>query len=133
MEWPSVRDTVDLHIHSGPCLFPRIGDDYEIAMKAREAGMQAIALKSPFESTVGRAYHTMKRVGGIKIFGGLVLNHWAGGINPYAVETTLRLGGRLIWMPTFDAEYHAKVFGGTGKYYQKTMAIESRSKGINIL
>jgi hypothetical protein len=133
MEIPSVREAIDLHVHSAPCLFPRIGDDFEIAVKAREAGMQAIVLKSNFESTVGRAYHTMKRVEGIRVFGGLVLNHAAGGINPYAVQMTLRLGGRLIWMPTLDAEFHAKVYGGTGKFFQKTMAVETGAQGINAL
>jgi hypothetical protein len=127
-----VKDAFDLHVHSAPCLFPRIADDIEMATEAKRLGMSAIALKSPFESSVGRAYHTSKQVG-FPVYGGLILNQWTGGINPSAVFKTLKLGGRLIWMPTFDAAYHAKVYGGTGKYQQRSMRVDSLAKlGISI-
>jgi len=130
----NLKGTIDLHIHSAPCLFPRIADDVEMALEAKRLGMLAIALKSPFESTVGRAYHTKKQVPGIDVYGGLVLNNWTGGINPSAVFKTLKMGGKLIWLPTFDAEYHAKVYGGTGKYREKSMRVESLAgKGITII
>lgn len=130
----NLKGAVDLHIHSAPCLFPRIADDIEMALEAERQGMRAIALKSPFESTVGRAYHTSKQVPGIHVFGGLVLNNWTGGINPSAVSKTLKMGGKLVWMPTFDAEFHAKIFGGTGKYKEKSMRVDSLAgKGISII
>ena len=130
----TVKGATDLHIHSAPCLFPRIADDVEMALEARRLGMHAIALKSPFESTVGRAYHAGKQVPGISVYGGLVLNNWTGGINPSAVSKTLKMGGKLIWMPTFDSAYHAKVYGGTGKYKEKSMRVESLSQeGISIV
>ncbi len=46
-------------------------------------------------------------VPGIEIFGGIDLNLTVGGINPAAVErmTMMKGGwGRVVWMPTFDAE-----------------------------
>jgi len=130
----NLKSAVDLHIHSAPCLFPRIADDIEMALEAKRVGMHAIALKSPFESTVGRAYHTGKQVPGIDVYGGLVLNNWTGGINPSAVLKTLRMGGKLVWMPTFDAAFHAKIYGGTGKYKEKSMRFESTiQKPISIL
>jgi len=130
----NLKGAIDLHIHSAPCLFPRIADDIEMALEARRVGMRAIALKSPFESTVGRAYHAGKQVPGIDVYGGLVLNNWTGGINPSAVSKTIKMGGKLIWMPTFDSAYHAKVYGGTGKYKEKSMRVESLTeKGISIL
>lgn len=129
----SVKGAIDLHIHSAPCLYPRIGDDTKIAIAARDAGMEAIAFKSPFESTVSRAYHTMKEVPGIKVYGGLVLNHFVGGINPYAVDVALRLGGKLIWMPTIHAANHERIYGATGKYEQKSMDANVQASGISIL
>lgn len=130
----NLKGAVDLHIHSAPCLFPRIADDIEMALEARRVGMRAIGLKSPFESTVGRAYHASKQVPGIAVYGGLVLNHWTGGINPSAVLKTLKLGGKLIWMPTFDAECHMKAYGGIGKYRERSMRFESLTeKGISVL
>jgi hypothetical protein len=47
-------------------------------------------------------------VPGIEIFGGIVLNRAVGGINPVAVEAmALTRGGhgRVVYMPTIDAEY----------------------------
>lgn len=129
----NVKGAIDLHIHSAPCLFPRIADDIEMAAEAKRLGMRAIALKSPFESSVGRAYHASRQVD-FPVYGGLVLNHWTGGMNPSAVLKTFKLGGKLIWMPTFDAECHAKVYGGTGKYNQRSMRVQSvADKGISIL
>jgi hypothetical protein len=50
-------------------------------------------------------------VPGIELFGGIVLNRAVGGINPVAVEAmALTKGGRgrVVYMPTVDAEYRNK-------------------------
>ena len=78
--------------------------------------MKALVLKCHHESTVSRAYLVQRMVPGIRVFGGVVLNSYVGGINPAAVEAALRLGGKEVWMPTVDAGYHAQVHGGTGGY-----------------
>lgn len=107
---------IDLHCHPFPDLFPRLADDIDIAIEARDAGLQAIVLKCHHENTVSRAYLVQRMVPGIKVFGGVVLNSYVGGINPAAVEAALRLGGREVWMPTVDAGYHGEMHGGTGGY-----------------
>jgi len=107
---------VDLHCHPYPDLFPRLADDFDIVRSARDAGMKAIVLKCHHESTVSRAYLVQRVVPEIRVFGGIVLNNYVGGINPAAVEASLRLGGKEVWMPTVDAGYHAEVHGGTGGY-----------------
>jgi hypothetical protein len=43
-----------------------------------------------------------------KIFSGVVLNNVVGGINPYAVEHTAAMGGKIVWMPTLAAENHLR-------------------------
>jgi hypothetical protein len=105
-----------MHCHPFPDLFPRFADDIEIVIAARDAGMKAIVMKCHHESTVSRAYLVQRMVPGIRVFGGIVLNSYVGGINPAAVEAALRLGGKEVWMPTVDAGYHALVHGGTGGY-----------------
>ncbi len=107
---------VDLHVHSAPCMFPRMGDDLQMATFARDAGMRAIALKSHHENTVSRAYHTELAVPGVRVIGGLTLNQCVGGINPAAVEAALRLGGKLVWGPTGHACYHGLVTGTMGNW-----------------
>lgn len=111
-----LKDAIDLHCHPFPDLFPRLADDIDIAIAARDAGMQAIVMKCHHENTVSRAYLVQRVVPGIKVFGGVVLNSYVGGINPAAVEAALRLGGKEVWMPTIDAGYHGEVHGGTGGY-----------------
>ena len=78
--------------------------------------MKAVVLKCHHENTVSRAYLVQRVIPGIRVFGGVVLNYYVGGINPAAVEAALRLGGEEVWMPTVDAGHHAVIHGGNGGY-----------------
>lgn len=111
-----MQGAIDLHFHSYPCLFPRIGDDVDIALHARSLGLRALLFKSHHESTVSRAYLLRKLVPDLELFGGIVLNQYTGGFNPAAVEAALQLGGKAVWMPTIDARHHGEVFGRTGAF-----------------
>jgi hypothetical protein len=124
-----VTGAVDLHCHPYPDLFPRLADDFDIARAAQAAGMRAVLLKCHHESTVSRAYLVQRVVPGIRVFGGIVLNYYVGGLNAAAVEASLRLGGKEVWMPTVDAGYHAEVHGGTGGYDSQHGG-RSRAEGI---
>ena len=95
----------DLHVHSAPCVFPRIADDVQTAEWYERAGFDGCVLKGHYESTVGRALAASsgRRV---RVYGGVVLNHPAGGLNPCAVDAALSLGARVVWMPTLDAQGH---------------------------
>ena len=128
-ELVDISGAVDLHCHPYPDLFPRLADDFDIVRAARDAGMDAIVLKCHHESTVSRAYLMQRMFPDIRVYGGIVLNYYVGGINPAAVEASLRLGGKEVWMPTVDAGYHAEVHGGTGGYDSQGGGI-SRSDGI---
>ena len=123
----------DLHIHSNPSLFLRSGTDIDMARHAAESGLAGILLKNHFESTAGRARLAEQQVPGVRVFGGLVLNHFAGGLNPFAVENALGLGARQIYMPTLDAEAHCAVFGPGGSYNRQTMETRLPRQGIRIL
>src|SRR6266566_6527322 len=124
-----VAGAVDLHCHPYPDLFPRLADDFDIVRAARDAGMRAILLKCHHENTVSRAYLVQRVIPGIRVFGGIVLNYYVGGINPAAVEASLRLGGKEVWMPTVDAGYHAEIHGGTGGY-DSQQGGRSQAEGI---
>jgi hypothetical protein len=106
--------TVDLHVHSSPDVKPRYADDLTIVREARTAGMRAVLLKSHVTLTADRAAIAESIVPGIRVLGGLVLNHPVGGLNPAAVETALQLGARCIWLPTLDAANHRSYYGDTG-------------------
>ncbi len=116
MELIDVKGAVDVHVHSFPCIMPRLADDRQVVQAAQAAGMKAIMLKSHHESSVSRAYLLRDEFPDIKIFGGIVLNQFVGGINPAAAEVALRLGAKEVWMPTIDAQHHVEEHGGREKY-----------------
>jgi hypothetical protein len=98
---------IDIHVHNLPDDRPRSIDAIGVAELARTRGMRAIVLKNHYESTAGIVYLVRKLVPGIEVFGGIDLNLTVGGINPAAVDHMTRVTGgwgRLVWMPTFDAE-----------------------------
>jgi len=128
-----IQGAIDIHIHSHPCLFPRIADDRAIAQAAAEAGLAAIMLKCHHESTVSRAYLLQSEFPEIKIFGGIVLNSYVGGINPSAVEAALRIGGKEVWMPTMESAHHAEVHGAIGVYDVQASGGTKTKKGITVL
>lgn len=112
----SMQDAIDMHVHTHPCLFPRLCDDYTASEAASAAGLAALVLKCHHESTVSRAREVARQMDGFRVYGGIVLNSYVGGINPAAVESALKLGGRVVWMPTVDAAYHAAIHGSRGRY-----------------
>ena len=95
----------DLHVHTAPCLLPRRAGDVETVDEYQRAGFAGCVLKGHFEPTVGRAA-AAARGRPLDVLGGIVLNEPVGGLNPSAVETSLGLGARIVWMPTFDARAH---------------------------
>lgn len=120
MELMRLNGAVDLHVHSYPCVFQRRVDDRQAVQAARDAGMAALVLKCHHESTVSRAYLMQQEFPDLKVFGGVVLNQFVGGINPAAAEVGLRLGAKEIWMPTIDAAHHVAVHGARGSYDTQT-------------
>jgi hypothetical protein len=110
----SLEGVIDLHVHTAPDVRPRLMDDIELTREAANAGMRAVLLKSHHTITADRGSIAESYVGGIKVFGGLALNHAVGGLNPAAVETALSLGAREIWMPTLTANNHLRVKGEPG-------------------
>ena len=133
MERMSVEGAIDIHVHTTPDLVDRIGDDRDIIRNAKEAGMLGVQLKGHSECTASRAYIMNQLYPDIKVIGGIVLNHYVGGINPDAVDASLRKGGKTVWMPTIDANYHAIKYGRTGRYSVQELDSKGSEVGITIL
>jgi hypothetical protein len=103
----SLEGVTDIHIHCDPDSMPRAVDALEAARLGRQHGMRAIVLKNHHEPTAGLAWLARQQNPGIEVFGGIALNLTVGGINAAAVERMTRVKGgygRIVWMPTFDAE-----------------------------
>lgn len=110
---------VDLHTHPAPSPFPRRMTILDAARDAAANGFRAIVAKSHHHSmqpdilALGPA--GLDDVP-IRVFGGVALNHLVGGLNPYAVELALRLGGRVVWFPTLSSPAHVDHHHGGGGF-----------------
>ena len=98
---------VDTHIHTGPDAFERHDTDFSAARKARDHGMDAILIKSHHFETGSRAQIATEQTG-FQVLGGITLNEWAGGLNPWAVDGAAKLGVDLVWLPTITAANHVE-------------------------
>ncbi len=102
-----LQGAIELHAHAHPEFSLRIRgrvNDIEWAQLAQAAGMRAIVMKSQVMPTVERANLAQLAVSELKVYGGLVLNHSIGGLNPLAVEVAAELGGKVVWMPTWSSK-----------------------------
>lgn len=124
-----MQGAIDVHMHTGPDVFPRLVNDIEAANQAKEAGMKAILIKNHMTCTADRA-EIVSKITGFPVFGGVALNLPLGGLNPQAVDTALRMGAKEVWMPTLHAEEYL-ADGSHVPMFNKVL--KSGLKGINIL
>lgn len=113
-----MKGVCDMHVHTNPDLRLRAYDDFELADAAVRVGAKAIVIKSHLGFTVNRAYLTNRYVEraygkdtGFTMYGGVVMNKVIGGVNPEAVEKGLKLGAKVIWLPTQSAKRHLEKMG----------------------
>ncbi len=107
----SLKGAIDIHVHQDPDSAPRVIDADDVARQAKAAGMRAVVLKNHWEDTASLAYMVRKMVPGIAVFGGITQDLAVGGINIEAVKHMADMKGgygRIVWLPTFDAQNQVK-------------------------
>ncbi len=104
--------SIDLHAH----IYPQtsLGEsgrllDHEWARAARDVGMRGFAMKSHYWPTIGQARILNETFPGLDVLGCIVLNGHVGGFCPFTAESAIKLGVKIIWMPTFSAANDIKV------------------------
>lgn len=105
-----LKGAIDPHVHSGPSIAPRGLDHVELLRQASQAGFAAVVTKDHDYSGVMTAALITRNFPELKtrIYSSIVLNNVVGGFNPYAVEHTAALGGKIVWLPTLAAENHLR-------------------------
>ena len=105
-----LKGAIDIQCHSGPSVMPRCLDHIDALEEASSVGMRALLFKDHYYSATpitellkGRYAHL-----NVEMLSGVPLNNTTGGLNPYAVDHGLKLGARLVWMPTFSAANHIR-------------------------
>ncbi len=113
---------VDLHCHSGPAAMPRTLDHHEALLDCAAAKFSALLYKDHFYLGTAHAMILEKLFPdlGVKLFSGIALNNASGGINPHAVDHAVKLGAKIVWMPTLSAANHIDQAMGQGKSFPKT-------------
>jgi hypothetical protein len=96
---------VDLHCHFFPDAHrERSVDAFEAARDAAAAGHAAVVLKSHDYPTAAVAWAVDHVVDGVRVFGGICCDREVGGLNPAAVDVALRLGAKVVWLPTLSSQ-----------------------------
>ncbi len=119
-----LNGAVDIHVHAAPDPEIDVGwDQLEIARKATDLGMAALVFKAHTIPTSATVYYVQKAVDEyagtvekdpVRVFGGVTLNYYQGGLNPAAVEMCAQLGGKIVWLPSHDSAHHHRVMGVPG-------------------
>jgi hypothetical protein len=108
-------------------------DQIELAEKAKKEKMAAVVLKNHFCPTFFAAQQVAKKVPGILVFGGLVLNKYVGGLNVDAVDLAVKAGAKIIWMPTLSEANHLVYYGASDFKAQKAKTpLRQEGSGLTI-
>lgn len=108
---------IDPHVHTGPSIASRLLDHLELAQDASKVGFAAIVTKDHDYAGVMTAALIAKHHPELttKVFSSIVLNNVVGGLNPYAVEHTAAMGGKIVWLPTLTAQQHFDYYATAGR------------------
>lgn len=122
--WRLMDGLIDVHCHSGfAATTNRLYDVLDLAKQASSVGQRAFVTKAhniptALSSLIAqKAHNEWAQNNGkhkVDLFGGVVLNYAVGGLNPDAVVSAYRLGGKYVWLPNMDAAHHRKVVGAKG-------------------
>ncbi|MEE9274851.1 MAG: DUF6282 family protein [bacterium] len=130
-----LEGSIDLHAHIFPQLTadePGRVYDHEWAEAARDAGMRGFVLKSHLWPTMGQAIILNGVYPDVTALGAIVLNTNVGGLSPFAVESAVHLGVRMIWMPTYTAENDIKV-GAYSRRVDEAYQQKPPGEGLTVL
>jgi hypothetical protein len=130
-----LRGAVDPHVHSGPSIAARALDHVELLKAASQAGFAAVVTKDHDYSGVMTAALINRHFPELttKLYSSIVLNNVVGGFNPFAVEHTAAMGGRIVWMPTLAAENHLCWEVATGRTHPASTDKMRHAIGIPVL
>jgi hypothetical protein len=126
---------VDLHCHSGPAAMPRILDHHDAMLDAAAAKFSALVYKDHYYPGMSHCAMLEKLLPdlGVKVYSGVALNNSNGGINPHAVDHTVRMGGKIVWMPTLAAKNHIDKSSTETKNFPKSEKPMLKARPLTVL
>lgn len=98
-----IKQAIDIHVHIGPEIIPR---KYTVAelVKTEKDKLGGAVLKNHFYPSSPLIKETTSD--SLKLFGGVVLNNFVGGLNPEAIYSASLLSDNpiMVWFPTLNAK-----------------------------
>lgn len=124
--------SIDMHVHSLPDLANRPIDIIELAKQAKSAAMRGLVLKNTHCMTTFLASIVNKIVEDFEVYGSIVLEPSVGGFNSYAVDTTIKSGGKVVWMPTSSSNHNIEYLSDPERAarFSKTKASHDRTVSL---
>lgn len=117
----SLKGIYDMHVHSQPDIRERAYTDFEMMEAGIRVGAKGIVLKSHHGTTMNRAFlvNEHNRIvhqgdNDFVMYGSITMNYAIGGLNPIAVETALKMGAKVVWLPTTHAKNQLEKNGKSG-------------------
>jgi hypothetical protein len=104
-----IEDAIDMHCHYGPDFVNQASEGgphghavtaLDAAREAHVCGHRAIVLKSHSLPSPTLAFALEQMTPGLRVFGGTCTDYPSGGLNPETVGAALKLGGKIVWLPT---------------------------------
>lgn len=93
----------DIHMHASPCIQARRRTMWQTVQDFKNAGMKGFVVKDHDFPTSHAAAIINEAQEDVKMVGGITVSKSVGGLNPTAVETSFRLGGRVFWMASLES------------------------------
>jgi len=130
---PLLEGAIDLHVHSSPSVFARKQTDWELVEEVKAAKMAGVVIKSHEAPTTDRTALIRMKEPNLHVYGGLVCNHFVGGLNPSAVEVAIQSGAKIIWMPTISSAEHHNYFANRKTRLFQTARALKRQPPLSVL
>lgn len=129
-----LEGAIDLHAHIYPQA--QLGEpgrvlDHDWARLARNAGMRGFAMKSHLWPTMAQARLLTETYPGLTAIGTITLNNNVGGFNPFSAESAVKLGAKIIWMPTYSAANDIQV-GAYSSRIAATYRLPPPGEGLTV-
>jgi hypothetical protein len=115
---------IDMHVHAFPDPLIDTGwDQVQVIQSATDVGMAGVLFKAhtfptcatvPFVNQLVEKYAAERGLRPARAYGGIVLNGYAGGLNPDSVEMAARLDAKMVWLPSHDSAHHNRIIGEPG-------------------
>ena len=121
---------VDSHVHCCPHINQRTVTLFDAVHAAAQAGLAGLGLMDVFANSSGLAALANRELGflGVDVFGGVILEPYAGGLSPRVVQTALKMGyggggARFISLPCHHSAFVARSEKRSPSYIETCLSI----------